>query len=64
MDSSLDDGGMTVLVWALWRDNSVCEMCGLGGRWKKSYIGEGEVYSGKRMGVNKQLYYPNHPSSI
>jgi len=36
-------GGMTVLVWALWRGNSVYE---------------------RRMRVNKQLYYPNHPSSI
>jgi len=23
--------GMTVLVWALWRGNTVCGMCGLGG---------------------------------
>jgi len=22
--------GMTVLVWALWRGNTVCGMCGLG----------------------------------
>ena len=39
IDSSLDDGRMTVLVWAQWRGNSVSGM--RGGRYKRSYVGEG-----------------------
>ena len=54
IDSSLDDVGMTVLVWSLWTGRGV----------KEELHREGEVHSRKRMRVNKQLYCPNCPSSV